>query len=49
MIYRIFAYGIVVVYAALGAISLADEPPRPREAVIAFLFAASNAAIFCWR
>jgi hypothetical protein len=34
-------------WAALGVVSVADK--RPREAVIAFLFAASNAAIFCWR
>jgi hypothetical protein len=47
MIYRIFAYGIVVIYAGLGVVSVCDK--RPREAVIAFLFAASNAAIFCWR
>jgi hypothetical protein len=49
MIYKLFAYGTVVVYAALGVVSLADRPRRLREAVIAFLFAASNAAIFCWR
>ena len=47
MIYKLFAYAIVVIYAGLGVVSLADR--KPREAVIAFLFAASNAAIFCWR
>lgn len=47
MMYRLFAYAIVVIYAALGVVSLADR--RPREAVIAFLFAASSAAIFFWR
>jgi len=47
MIYRIFAGVIVVAYAGLGIVSWAGR--RPREAVIAFLFAASNAAIFCWR
>ena len=49
MIYKVFAYGTVGIYIALGAVSLAVKPRHPREAVIAFLFAASNAAIFCWR
>lgn len=47
MVYKLFALGIVALYAALGVVSLFER--RPREAVIAFLFAASNAAIFCWR
>ena len=47
MIYKLFAIAIVVLYAALGVVSCFDR--KPREAVLAFLFAASNAAIFCWR
>ena len=45
--YRLFSTGTVLAYVGLAAVSCCAH--QWREAAIAALFAASNAAIFLWK